>query len=165
MARRLLLLLACALPFSLALACGDDDDDSDNGTATVANGGGNGSDEDYLRAICVGTSNFSNALLSAGSVDDIRQVVQDFADEMRGLDPPSDLVEYNQAFVAYLEAAAEGDPTSLVTTAPPEPSDDVRRRMQNLEPTIDECRDPTFFSRDETEDGPGGSDATPGGGN
>jgi len=148
MGRRLLLLLACALPAAFVLACGDDDDSGDD-DSTPGLTPGTGNDEDYLRAVCVGTSNFSNALLSATSVDEIRTVVEEFADEMRALNPPSDLTEYNQAFVAYLEAAAEGDPTSLVTTSPPEPSDDVRRRMAALEPTIDECRDPTFFSRDD----------------
>lgn len=147
MGRRLVLLLACALPLGFAIACGDDDDDGDDVTPGASTGTGN--DEDYLRAICVGTSNFSNALLSATSVDDIRSVVEEFADEMRALNPPADLTEYNQAFVAYLDAAAEGDPTSLVTTSPPEPPEDVRRRMAALEPTIDECRDPTFFSRDD----------------
>lgn len=147
--RRLFLLLACALPLALTTACFGGDDDDDGATPGVTPG--TGSDEDYLRAICVGTSNFSNALLGATSVDEIRTVVEEFADEMRGLNPPADLTEYNQQFIAYLEAAAEGDPTSLVTTSPPEPGDDVRRRMAALEPTIDECRDPTFFSRDEEE--------------
>lgn len=151
MGRRLLLLLACALPVMFAFACGDDDDDDGDGDSTPGVTPGTGSDEDYLRAICIGTSDFSNALLSAESVDEIRGVVEEFADEMRSLNPPADLTDYNQAFVAYLDAATEGDPTSLVTTSPPEPPDDVRRRMASLEATIDECRDPTFFSRGEDE--------------
>ena len=66
---------------------------------------------------------------------------------MKALNPPADLAEYNAQFVAYLEAALE-EPTSLVTTAPPAPPDDARRRLAALEPTIPECKDPTFFSRD-----------------
>ncbi len=147
--RRTLLLLACLIPAGLAFACGGDDDGDDDTTPTVVAGTGN--DEDYLRAICVGTSSFSDSLLSATSVEEIRDVVSDFADEMRALNPPADLSEYNVAFIAYLDAAVDGDPTSLVTTAPPEPPDDVRRRLAALEPGIDECRDPTFFSRDDEE--------------
>jgi len=50
---------------------------------------------------------------------------------MKALTPPADLAEYNTQFVAYLEAALE-EPTSLVTTAPPEPPADARRRMAAL---------------------------------
>ncbi len=142
--RRALILLVCAVPLLLAVACGDDDD------APPASTGPAGSDEEYLRAVCIGTSNFSNALLSKTSAEEIATVVREFADEMKALNPPADLAEYNAQFVAYLEAALE-EPTSLVTTAPPEPPADARRRMAALEPTIPECKDPTFFSR---EDGP-----------
>jgi hypothetical protein len=151
MRQRFLLLIALVLPLSLAFACNNGGDNDEDPTPALTPAAGTGIDEDYLKAICVGTSNFSNALMSATSVDEIRTVVEEFADEMRGLNPPADLTEYNIAFVAYLDAAAVADPTSLVTTAPPEPPEDVRRRMALLEPTIDECRDPTFFSRDEDE--------------
>ncbi len=141
--RRALFLLACALPLLLAAACGDDDD------STPAPTGPAGTDEDYLRAICIGTSNFSNALLSKTTAEEIAVVVREFADEMKALNPPTDLQEYNRQFVAYLEAALE-EPTSLVTTAPPEPPSDARRRLAALESSIPECKDPTFFSRTET---------------
>lgn len=140
--RRTLFFLVCALPLLVAAACGDDDDGVPTPTGPA------GSDEDYLRAVCIGTSNFSNALLSKTSAEEIAAVVREFADEMKGLSPPADLAEYNTQFVAYLEAALE-EPTSLVTTAPPEPPADARRRLAALEPTIPECKDPTFFSRDD----------------
>jgi hypothetical protein len=138
--RRVLFFLVCAVVLLLAAACGDDDDAPPTATGPA------GSDEDYLRAVCIGTSNFSNALLSKTSAEEIAAVVREFASEMRALSPPADLAEYNAQFVAYLEAALE-EPTSLVTTAPPEPPADVRRRLAALEPTIPECKDPTFFSR------------------
>jgi hypothetical protein len=141
--RRALFLLACALPLLLLAACGDDD------TSTPEPAGPAGTDEDYLRAICVGTSNFSNALLSKTTAEEIAVVVREFADEMKALNPPADLQEYNKQFVAYLEAALE-DPTSLVTKAPPEPPSDARRRLAALESSIPECKDPTFFSRTQT---------------
>lgn len=140
--RRALFLLVCALPLLLAAACGDDDDGPPTGN------GAPGSDEDYLRAVCIGTSDFSNALLTKTTADEIAAVVREFADKMRAMNPPAYLVEYNQAFVAYLEAALE-EPTSLVTTSPPEPPSDARRRLAALEPTIAECKDPTFFSRED----------------
>jgi hypothetical protein len=140
--RRALFLVVFALPLFLAAACGDDDDAQPTATGPA------GSDEDYLRAVCVGTSNFSNALLSKTSADEITAVVREFADEMKALNPPADLADYNVQFVAYLEAALE-EPTSLVTTAPPEPPADARRRLAALEPAIPECKDPTFFSREE----------------
>jgi hypothetical protein len=142
--RRALIVLACALPLLLlAAACGDDDDAPATATGPA------GSDEGYLKAVCIGTSNFSNALLSKTSAEEIAAVVREFADEMKGLNPPADLAGYNAAFVAYLEAALE-EPTSLVTTSPPEPPADARRRLAALELTIPECKDPTFFSREPT---------------
>lgn len=134
------MLLACATAILAVAACGDDDD------SPAGPSGPAGSDEDYLRAVCIGTSNFSNALLSKTTAADIAKVVREFADEMRALNPPADLAGYNTAFVAYLEAAVS-DPTSLVTTPPPTPPDEARRRLASLEPTIPECKDPTFFSR------------------
>lgn len=120
-------------------ACGGDDDSPKGG----------GSDEDYLRAICVGTSNFSNALLSKTKPEEIAQVIKDFIKEMENTNPPADLVKYNEEFIKYLQDAV-ADPTSLVTRAPPLPEKSIERRMAALEPTIDECKDGTFFSRSAT---------------
>lgn len=118
-------------------ACGSEGDDAPKG---------GGTDEDYLRAICVGTSNFSNALLSKTNADDIAKVIRDFIAEMKKTNPPADLVKYNDEFVKYLEDAVS-DPTSLVTRKPPLPSEDVQRRIAALEPSIEECKTGTFFSR------------------
>ena len=137
------ILLALGLLWAGALflgACGGDDDTPKGG----------GSDEDYLRAICVGTTNFSNALLSKTNPDDIAKVIKDFIEEMKKTNPPADLVKYNQDFIKYLEDAV-AEPTSLVTRAPPLPDKDVARRIAALEPTITECKDGTFFGRAATE--------------
>lgn len=107
---------------------------------------GTGTDEDYLRAVCIGIDRVSDALVSATTAEAIGAVLREFAATMRAIDPPPDLVDYNQQFVAYLEAALR-DPTSVVTTAPPQPPDAARRRLARLEPSIPECREPTFFSR------------------
>lgn len=127
------LLLAASLLLS---ACGSDGDTPKSG----------GTDEDYLRAICVGTTNFSNALLSKTNPDDIAKVIRDFIAVMKKANPPADLANYNKEFVQYLEDAVS-EPTSLVTRKPPLPSKDVQRRIASLEPTIDECKSGTFFSR------------------
>ncbi len=141
---RLWILLALGLLSAgsmLLAACGGDDDETPKG---------GGSDEDYLRAICVGTSNFSNALLSKTNPDDIAKVIKDFIEEMKKTNPPADLVKYNQEFIKYLEDSV-AEPTSLVTRAPPLPDKDVSRRIAALEPSISECKDGTFFSRAATE--------------
>lgn len=107
---------------------------------------GTGNDEDYLRAVCAGIDRVSDALVSASSANEIAAAIEEFADTMRAINPPPDLTEYNRQFVAYLDAALK-DPTSVVTTAPPLPPDGPRRRLAQLEPSIAECREPTFFSR------------------
>ena len=65
---------------------------------------------------------------------------------MEETNPPSDLREYNDEFIKYLEDAVN-DPTSLVTRQPPLPDDDIQRRLAAKEPSVEECKDPTFFSR------------------
>ncbi|MCL6645492.1 MAG: hypothetical protein K6U88_11040 [Dehalococcoidia bacterium] len=136
---RLRLFAAILVPvLAVAAACSDDDaSDQPRGT---------GNDTDYLRAICIGIDLVSDALISATTPEAIGRVIEEFAATMRQIDPPPDLTEYNRQFVAYLEAALK-DPTSVVTTPPPLPSDEARRRLAQLEPQIPECREPTFFSR------------------
>ena len=132
-ARFLSLLL---LPVLLAVtACGDDGPK-----------GPGGSDEDYLRLICKGTQDFSNAVVSKTTADGIAEVIRDFIELMKGANPPADLRDYNDDFVEYLEDSV-ADPTSLLTRKPPLPDDDVQRRLASKELSVDECKDGTFFSR------------------
>jgi hypothetical protein len=135
---RLFLLLAVAAPLQLAASGGDDDD---------SNGGGTGTDEGYLKAICTGTSDFSNALLSKTTAAEIADVIRAFITKMKAANPPADLVKYNDEFIKYLEDSVS-DPTSLVTKQPPLPSDDIRKRLAAKESSVAECKDPTFFSRE-----------------
>jgi hypothetical protein len=120
----------------MAMACGND--------AAAPEGGG--TDEDYLKAVCTGISNFSGALISKTTAKEIGDVIQQFIDEMEKVDPPADLVAYNKSFVQYLKDSLS-DPTSLVTKTPPEPPQAVRDRLAAKESSIAECKDPTFFSR------------------
>ncbi len=136
-ARRLGLATA-ALVGVLAFGC------SNGGSDRVERGTGN--DADYLRAVCLGIDRVSDALVSATSADAIAAAIEEFANTMRAINPPPDLTDYNRQFVAYLDAALK-DPTSVVTTSPPLPPDRARRRLAQLEPSIPECREPTFFSR------------------
>lgn len=137
--------LVCLFVLALATfgfaACGDDDA-ADEPSGTV----GTGTDEGYLRAICVGSQNYSKALNTATTADEIGKVVRDFIAEMKKANPPADLVTYNTEFIKYLQDSVE-EPTSLVTRNPPLPSKDIQRRLASLEPSISECRDGTFFSR------------------
>lgn len=131
-----LVLGGLVLPAMLfAAACGEDEAPP-----------GGGSDEDYLRAICAGTSNFSSALISKTTPGEIAEVIRDFIEDMKATNPPADLREYNEEFVQYLEDAVN-EPTSLVTREPPLPSEEVQRRLAAKELTVEECKDGTFFSR------------------
>ena len=133
-----LLVALLAFPLIALAACSGGDDDPP--------AGGTGTDEEYLKAICSGTSEFSNALITKTSADDIAAVIKDFIADMKDANPPADLVKYNQDFVKYLEDAV-GDPTSLVTRQPPLPSEDIQRRLAGKELSVDECKNGTFFSR------------------
>lgn len=130
-------------------ACGGDSSDPD--PTTTSNRGGTGTDEEYLADICSGTSEFSNALLSKTTAEEIAEVIRDFIGQMKEANPPADLVKYNDDFVKYLEDSVS-DPTSLVTRNPPLPPKDVQRRLAAKELSVDECKDGTFFSRDLSQD-------------
>jgi hypothetical protein len=78
--------------------------------------------------------------------DEIADVIRDFIETMKDTNPPADLVEYNDEFIEYLEDAVN-EPTSLLTRKPPLPDDDVQRRIASKEPSVPECKDPTFFSK------------------
>ena len=137
--RRFLFAGAILVPaLVLFSSCGDDGDDD-----TPKSGG---TDEEYLAAICKGTSDFSNALLTKTTAAEIGNVIEDFITLMKDANPPADLGDYNQEFVKYLEDAL-ADPTSLVTREPPLPPDDIQRRLAAKELSVDECKDGTFFSR------------------
>jgi hypothetical protein len=137
--RRFLFAGAILVPaLVLFSSCGDDGDDD-----TPKSGG---TDEEYLAAICKGTSDFSNALLTKTTAAEIGDVIEDFITLMKDANPPADLADYNQEFVKYLEDAL-ADPTSLVTREPPLPPDDIQRRLAAKELSVDECKDGTFFSR------------------
>jgi hypothetical protein len=113
-------------------------------SATPTPSGPTISDEEYLRAICVGVTQFSDALVSKSSADEITKVVRDFSASMKQLTPPADLQKYNADFTKYLDDAAN-DPTSLLTTKPPLPADNVRQRLAAKETNVPECKAPTFF--------------------
>lgn len=137
--RRFLFAGAILVPaLVLFSSCGDDGDND-----TPKSGG---TDEEYLAAICKGTSDFSNALLTKTTAAEIGNVIEDFITLMKDANPPADLADYNQEFVKYLEDAL-ADPTSLVTREPPLPPDDIQRRLAAKELSVDECKGGTFFSR------------------
>ena len=128
------MLVLCAFVFA---ACNSKDDPEPTGTPAT--------DEQYLKAICTGLVNFSDALVSKTSSTEIAAVIKAYIVGMQQIQPPTDLQKFHKDFVKYLQDALN-DPTSLVTTTPPLPSDDVRKRIASKERNVPECRDATFFS-------------------
>ncbi|MCC7364035.1 MAG: hypothetical protein IT303_06655 [Dehalococcoidia bacterium] len=147
---RLRWLSAALLPpvLLVAAACGGGDDDE---TADGGDGGGDSqatgtplSDTEYLKTLCSGLTAYQESVLSTPDPDEIAKVVEDFAADMKAVTPPEDLQDWQAGFVKYLEDAVE-EPTSLLTTAPPMPDDDVRQRLANKVPEVPECKYPTFL--------------------
>jgi len=128
----------------LGAACGDDGAKTPTTTAG-GNGGPAMTDEEYLKAICVGVQQLSDALLTKTNVQDITKVVKDFSASMKTLNPPADLQKYNQDFTKYLDDTTS-EPTQLLTKAPPLPSDSVRQRLASKTSSISECKDVKFFN-------------------
>lgn len=102
------------------------------------------SDEEYLKAICTGVTQLSDALVSKSNVDDITKVIKDFSASVKALNPPADLRKYNADFAKYLDDTAS-DPTAVLTKKPPVPADSIRQRLASKESNVPECKGPTFF--------------------
>jgi len=130
-------LLALVLPVVLlAAACGDDD------SPPPANGV---SDETYLKVVCTGTRDFSDALISQSTAEGIAKVIKDFVASMKAVEPPADLSGFHKDIVKYLETAVE-DPTSLATKKRPQPPEDVRKRLAAKESGVPECQKGAYFT-------------------
>lgn len=134
MARSLLVLAVAGLLALLALACGDDGPPP----SPV-------SDEGYLAVMCANLDRFSDAILVETEEAGIAAVIEDFIEELKGVEPPVDLREFHAEFIDYLEAAVD-DPTSPLVLSPPLPGDEARERIAGKERSVEECREPTFFS-------------------
>ena len=102
-------------------------------------------DEGYLAVMCANLDRFSDAILVETEEAGIAAVIEDFIDELEAVEPPADLRDFHEAFIEYLEEAVD-DPTSPLVLPPPLPDDDVRERLAAKERSVEECREPTFFS-------------------
>ena len=141
MTRPLLLLVALFAPLLVLLAgCSG----GSNAKATSTTSGPGVTDQEYLKAICTGIQQFSDALISAKNADAISTVVKNFSASMKQINPPPDLRQFNTDFTKYLDDAVN-DPTSLVTTKPPLPPNSVRQRLASEETSVPECKSSTFF--------------------
>ncbi|MCK9519425.1 MAG: hypothetical protein M0R74_10460 [Dehalococcoidia bacterium] len=150
---RWLLFAALVASAFVLIACGDDDDDRDaDPSVGPSPAGAPLNDDAYLRVFCSGLTDYQDALMTAPDVDEIRRVVEEYVTSLRLVNPPEDLRAYHQEYISYLQAAAEGDPTSLSVGAPPMPDDDVRDRLASKIPDIDECKYPTFLNPGEDEE-------------
>ena len=133
MARTLPVLALSAVLGLLVLAC----DDGPPPSAV--------DDEGYLAVMCANLDRFSDAILVETEEAGIAAVIEDFIDELEAVAPPADLRDFHGAFIEYLEDAVD-DPTSPLVLPPPLPDDDVRERLAAKERSVEECREPTFFS-------------------
>ena len=138
--RNLFLTTTLILVLFASFACTGDDDAS-NATSP----GNRSTDEQYLRAVCIGLTNFSDAIVSKTSSAEIAAVIKAYVASMKELSPPVDLDKFHRDYVKYLQSAVD-EPTSLLTRTPPLPPDAVRKRIASKERGVPECRDATFFS-------------------
>lgn len=125
-------------------ACGGDGANGSKTQAPPQSSGPAGTDEEYLKAICSGVQEFSDAVVSKTKPEEIAAVIKDFAARMEAANPPADLRSYNQDFVKYLNDSLN-DPTRLLTQKPPLPPVSVRQRLSSKESSVPECKSPTFF--------------------
>lgn len=159
MSRRLTLPVLLAIAALLFAACGGSKNAA-TGSATAsgktATGAGS-SDEAYLKIICGGTDNFYNAVQTATTADAISKVITAFIADLKSANPPSDLRQFNNEFIKYLQDAV-GNPTSLLTANPPLPPEKARNRLVGKESSVEECKNPTFLDAANTP-GPASSPA------
>lgn len=139
-----------AVPMLIALAallfgaCGGGSSKSGTTPTSRSGGGAPVSDEAYLKVICGGTDNFYNAVQTATTADAISKVIRQFVADLQKVTPPSDLQQFNNDFIKYLQDAVD-NPTSLLSTNPPLPPQKVRDRLVSKESSVEECKNPTFL--------------------
>lgn len=102
-------------------------------------------DEQYLAVMCRDLDHLTDVLVTATTADDVRRAIQRFIDDLETVVPPPDLTTFHSEFIAYLREALD-QPLDVITRKPPLPNEEVRRRLASKEPTVPECRRPTFFS-------------------
>lgn len=137
-----------------AAACGGDSDPKP--TPTAAAPGPDLSDEEYLKVLCQGITDFQDALLSAPTSEKIAEAIDGYVTNMDGVNPPGDLRQWHADYLQYLRNARDGDPTSLVTADPPQPDQDVSDRLALKWQQVDECKYPTFLRSSEATPTPEG---------
>ncbi len=148
---RLALALALAGAVGLAaFACGGGDGGRDASPATPAPAASVATvrvvtDEGYLAVMCEGLERFSIAVATETEAAGIAAVIVDFIAALAAIEPPTDVVEFHEAFIAYLEEAVD-DPTRPLVVAPPLPDEDPRERLAAKERSVPECREPAFFA-------------------
>lgn len=102
------------------------------------------SDQEYVQTLCVGITNYNEALLREPTAEGIAKVVREFSTSMKKVNSPEDLKTFHADFIQYLDDAVD-DPTSLVTTTPPKPADAIRERLAKRVLDTAECKYPTFL--------------------
>lgn len=144
--RRLALAAAVVAGIALLMASCGGDDAKKTATPTAAStpAGPPLSDEAYLKVFCKGLVDYQDALLTARTADAITKVIQQFADAMEKVAPPSDIQRFHTDFVAYLRASVK-EPTSLLTKSPPMPGNKERDRLASRVSSVPECKYPTFL--------------------
>lgn len=144
-----------ALVLVAGVACGGGDDDdtptptpaaSETAAVTVTPDPTPLSDEQYLAVICSGLADYTSAITTATTVEEIQKVVLDYIASLEAVTPPEDVQPFHQEFIAYLQAAIDS-PTDLLATPRPLPEKNVRDRLAGKEDDVPECRDATYFAQ------------------
>lgn len=103
-------------------------------------------DETYVEGWCRATNEFSDALVAAAEPAAIAASIQDYRDALDGLSPEDDVQEFHHSFLAYIDGIV-ADPGSLSEGDPPEPSSDVRLRLETVAASVGACDDTDLFGR------------------
>lgn len=102
-------------------------------------------DEEYLLGFCRSANEFSDALVSAEDEGAIESAIEDYAAALGALEPPTDVQRFNDELIAYVESLRT-DPTRVETEDPPQPPDNVKRRLDSQASSIDACTATNYFS-------------------
>jgi hypothetical protein len=143
--------LAAMTGVALAACGGGDDDGGADGPSPEASAATPATvtqldDAGYLKVFCEGLSDYQDALLVEPTAEGIAKTIEAYVAAMKAVRPPEDLQAFHDEYVAYLEGALD-EPTSLLTTDPPEPPEEPRQRLRELIDDTPECKYPNFLSK------------------
>ncbi len=103
-------------------------------------------EEQYIRSLCLGLLDFSSQINMHADAESIVASIENFSDLLVTLTPPSELSNWHEEYIRFLEKITQG----LIASSDVKPIfPDIAKREQfsDLELKILSCQDANYFAK------------------